>query len=54
MIPQLRGRKPDDVGDASGEAFYRHGSIAASYFHAYFPSCTSAVAALFGASPEQP
>jgi cobyrinic acid a,c-diamide synthase len=53
MVAQLRGRKPDDGDGASGEAFYRHGSIAASYFHAYFPSCTSAVAALFGASPEQ-
>jgi cobyrinic acid a,c-diamide synthase len=53
MIPQLRGRKPDDADAASGEAFYRHGSIAASYFHAYFPSCPGAVAGLFGASQVQ-
>jgi cobyrinic acid a,c-diamide synthase len=33
-------------GDA-GEAVYRLGSLTASYFHAYFPSCPSAVAALF-------
>ncbi|HJV84607.1 MAG TPA: cobyrinate a,c-diamide synthase [Noviherbaspirillum sp.] len=33
-------------GDA-GEAIYRNGSLTASYFHAYFPSCPSAVAALF-------
>ena len=30
-----------------GEAAYRHGSLYASYFHAYFPSCPSATAALF-------
>ena len=33
-------------GDA-GEAIYRIGSLRASYFHAYFPSCPAAVAALF-------
>lgn len=33
-------------GDA-GEAVYRVGSLTASYFHAYFPSCPAAVAALF-------
>jgi cobyrinic acid a,c-diamide synthase len=54
LTPLLRGRKPDDVGGAgSGEAFYRRGSVAGSYFHAYFPSCPAAVAALFGA-PENP
>lgn len=30
-----------------GEAVYRIGSMTASYFHAYFPSCPAAVAALF-------
>jgi cobyrinic acid a,c-diamide synthase len=35
-------------GDAPGEAIYRCGSLTASYFHAYFPSCPAAVAALFG------
>lgn len=31
---------------AEGEAVYRTGSLMASYFHAYFPSCPEAVAAL--------
>ncbi|MGZ3241123.1 MAG: cobyrinate a,c-diamide synthase [Burkholderiaceae bacterium] len=31
----------------NGEAVYRVGSLTASYFHAYFPSCPAAVAALF-------
>lgn len=31
----------------TGEAIYRTGSLTASYFHAYFPSCPQAVAALF-------
>jgi cobyrinic acid a,c-diamide synthase len=31
----------------SGEAVYRTGSLTASYFHAYFPSCPAAVAAMF-------
>jgi cobyrinic acid a,c-diamide synthase len=34
------------AGDA-GEALYRLGSLSASYFHAYFPSCPRAAAALF-------
>ncbi|NHZ38284.1 cobyrinate a,c-diamide synthase [Massilia rubra] len=35
---------------ASGEAVYRAGSLTASYFHAYFPSCPAAAAALFSRS----
>jgi len=35
-------------GDA-GEAIYRSGTMTASYFHAYFPSCPQAVADLFTA-----
>jgi len=31
----------------AGEALYRIGSLTASYFHAYFPSCPAAVAAMF-------
>lgn len=31
----------------AGEAIYRRGSLTASYFHAYFPSCARAVAGLF-------
>ena len=34
-----------------GEAWYRAGSLTASYFHAYFPSNPAAVAALFLRSP---
>jgi cobyrinic acid a,c-diamide synthase len=33
-----------------GEAWYRAGSLSASYFHAYFPSNPAAVAALFSRS----
>lgn len=33
--------------DEAGEAVYQAGSLKASYFHAYFPSCPAAVAALF-------
>lgn len=36
-------------GDAPGEALYRHGSVQASYFHAWFASNPCAAAALFGA-----
>jgi len=36
---------------AAGEALWRRGSLAASYFHAWFPSSPPAVAALFGAAP---
>ncbi len=32
---------------AEGELIYRSGSLTASYFHAYFPSCPAAIAALF-------
>jgi len=32
---------------AAGEAFYECGSLLASYFHAYFPSCIEATAAVF-------
>jgi cobyrinic acid a,c-diamide synthase len=32
---------------AQGEAVYRQGALTASYFHAWFPSCPAAVAALF-------
>ena len=37
---------------APGECVYRIGSLTASYFHAYFPSCPEAVADMFtGAAP---
>ncbi len=33
---------------SAGECIYRHGSLTATYFHAYFDSCPDAVCALFG------
>lgn len=44
-----RAGKPVEAG--KGEAVYQHGSVHASYFHAWFPSHPRAVAALFGAEP---
>ncbi|WP_027995876.1 cobyrinate a,c-diamide synthase [Simplicispira psychrophila] len=45
-----RTARPDEVAVPDvGEALYRHGSIQASYFHAWFASSPMAVAALFGA-----
>ncbi len=35
---------------SQGEAVHRVGSLTASYFHAYFPSCPEAVAAMFSRS----
>jgi cobyrinic acid a,c-diamide synthase len=48
LAPAALARSPDDESGAlgSGEAFYRHGSIAASYFHAWFPSNAQAAANL--------
>jgi cobyrinic acid a,c-diamide synthase len=45
VVPIARTAKHPS-GDA-GEAIYRCGSLTASYFHAYFPSCPRSVAALF-------
>ena len=45
-----RSSRPGQTAEAGkGEALYRHGSLHASYFHAWFPSCPRAVAALLGA-----
>ncbi|HVL74513.1 MAG TPA: cobyrinate a,c-diamide synthase [Noviherbaspirillum sp.] len=41
-----RTRRHPAGGD--GEAIYRKGSLTASYFHSYFPSCPQAVATLLG------
>jgi len=41
---------PAAVAAGAGEAVYRHGSIHASYFHAWFASSPSAVAELLGAA----
>ena len=44
-----RTARPDEPSaPGTGEALYRHGSIHASYFHAWFASSPAAVAALFG------
>jgi cobyrinic acid a,c-diamide synthase len=34
-----------------GEPIYRTGSLTASYFHAYFPSCPDAISAIFAGEP---
>lgn len=45
-----RSRRPDaDAGSECGEWLYRHGSLHASFFHAWFASHPRAVAALLGA-----
>jgi cobyrinic acid a,c-diamide synthase len=44
-VPSARTIKHPTGG--AGEAVYRDGSLTASYFHAYFPSCPAAVASLF-------
>lgn len=49
LVPVARTVKHSS--GAEGEAVYRAGSLTASYFHAYFPSCPAAVAALFLRSP---
>ena len=36
---------------ARGETIYRRGSLTASYFHAYFPSCPAAIGALLRGLP---
>lgn len=38
-------------GGALGETIYRSGSLTASYFHAYFPSCPPAIGALLRGLP---
>jgi cobyrinic acid a,c-diamide synthase len=38
--------------NTAGEAIYRVGSLTASYFHAYFPSCPRAIAAVLGGECE--
>ena len=53
LAPQAHCQRKDSR--AGGEAVYRHGSVQASYFHAYFASNPAAAAALFlspsGAAP---
>lgn len=52
--PVARTSRPGvPVAPEQGEAVYAHGSIHASYFHAWFASHPRAVAALLGAEPVQ-
>lgn len=54
LPPRWRTHPPQGgsvVGE--GEAVYLHGSIVASYFHAWFPSAPQLVARLFGAGQQQ-
>lgn len=46
LAPAVTAQSPDG---RAGEAIYRHGSLTASYVHAYFPSSPQAMARLFGA-----
>jgi cobyrinic acid a,c-diamide synthase len=48
LVPQAHTVK-HPLG-TTGEAMYRIGALTASYFHAYFPSCPAAVAAMFSRS----
>lgn len=41
-------------GGSRGEAIYRHGSLWASYMHAYFPSCPVSVATIFKSPSDVP
>ena len=46
LTPAAHTVKP--ASGMAGEAVFRSGSLTASYFHAYFPSCPAAAAALLG------
>jgi cobyrinic acid a,c-diamide synthase len=51
MQPVARTARPDtDPLPDTGEALWQHGTVRASYFHAWFPSCPQAVAELFTAT----
>jgi cobyrinic acid a,c-diamide synthase len=48
LVAATRTARPDAVPQPeAGEALWQHHSVRASYFHAWFPSCPAAVAALF-------
>lgn len=57
LAPSARTARPgatQAVGARAGEAFYVHGPVRASYFHAWFASSPEATAQLFGAMPVAP
>jgi len=48
LVPVARTARPDhDPMPDAGEAVWQRGSLRASYFHAWFPSCPEAVVELF-------
>jgi cobyrinic acid a,c-diamide synthase len=48
-----RTARPDTApAPDAGEALWQHGSVRASYFHGWFPSCPAAVVALFAPPSE--
>jgi cobyrinic acid a,c-diamide synthase len=48
LQPVARTARPDTTpAPDAGEAVWQHGSVRASYFHAWFPSCPEAVVELF-------
>ena len=48
LVPVSRTARPDhDPMPDAGEAVWQRGSVRASYFHAWFPSCPEAVVELF-------
>ncbi len=51
LLPTTHARR--HPGGGPGEGMYRFGSLVASYFHAYFPSCPPAVAALLGGAAKE-
>ncbi|WP_249729162.1 cobyrinate a,c-diamide synthase [Acidovorax sp. CCYZU-2555] len=52
--PLGRSHRPDEApGADNGEWLYRHGSLHASFFHAWFASHPRAIAALLGAQNDQ-
>ena len=54
LVPAAHTGRPDAtqaIGARGGEAFYVHGPVRASYFHAWFASSPEATARLFGAQP---
>ena len=51
LCPVARTARPDtDARPDTGEALWQRGSVRASYFHAWFPSCAQAVVELFTAA----
>jgi cobyrinic acid a,c-diamide synthase len=53
LVPIARTARPDhDPMPDAGEAVWQRGSVRASYFHAWFPSCPEAVVELFTLAQE--